>query len=414
MSSYDEAPPPARGRWGRLGDRLRGDATGGLLLVAAALAALVLANSPASAGYHALAATEWGWPEWHLQLTLEQWVSDGLLAVFFFLIGLELKREFSVGALRDARTAIVPIVAALGGVVLPAGIFLAVAAGDPGARPGWAIPVATDIAFAIAILALVGPRLPRALRLFLLTLAVVDDLIGIALIALLSAKAVDLVALGIAGILLCLFGLLAHLARHRLERRPAWALLILLPIALACWVAVHASGIHATIAGVALGLVVPVLSEHQDERHGLAHQFEHALRPLSAGIVVPAFAFFAAGVSVGGVDGLGDLVGQRVFWAIVLALVLGKPLGILAATWLLTRLSSARLDRTVRWRDLAGVGALAGIGFTVSLLIASISFGPASTLDRASIFAVLVGSLVSALVAVALLAPRNRSYRGMS
>lgn len=395
----------------RISQLLRQESTGGILLVVAAALGLIAANSGLSPFYTDLRDAQWGIPALHLELTTGQWVADGLLAVFFFLIGLELKREFVAGDLRQPRTALVPIVAALGGVIVPAVLFLAVAGADPLTRSGWAIPVATDIAFALAVLAIIGSHLPSALRVFLLTLAVVDDLIGIVLIAILSAKDVQWWALAAAIIPLALYAFLTHRWRERFVRHASLTWLALLPLGIVTWYFVHEAGIHATIAGVALGLAVPVLGRTGTPDDGLASSLEHHLRPLSAGVIVPVFAFFAAGVSVGG--DLGELTASPVFVAIVIALVVGKPLGIVSTTWLLTRTRFAQLDPSYRWVDLWGLGALAGIGFTVSLLIASISFDGTSLEARSSTLAVLIASIVAAVLAAAILAPRNRRYRAL-
>ncbi len=405
----------------RLADLLRAESVGGILLVVMAIAGLVIANSPLSGWYFALSSTVIGPAEWHLDLTVAEWVADGLLAVFFFLIGLELKREIVAGDLRHLRRALAPVTAAVGGVVVPVLIFLAIAGSDPLARDGWAVPVATDIAFALAVLAVLGSHLPSALRLFLLTLAVVDDLIGIMLIAVISAKDVDWVSLGIAVGLIAVYGVVAHRWRTAFTRSPVLAWFILLPLGVLAWVFVHHGGIHATIAGVALGMTVPVLAKRSSRSStnpsessdpGLAESLEHHLRPLSAGIIVPLFAFFSAGVVLGAAEGQ-RLISTPLFWGIVFGLVLGKPLGIVGLTWLLSRFRVVSLDPSYRWIDLWGVGALAGIGFTVSLLIANITFDPGSLEQRAATFAILCASAIAALLAASILVGRNRHYRSL-
>lgn len=386
---------------------LRTESVGGLILVGAAIAALFLANSPWSEGYYSLRKTRIGYEPWHLDLTVGAWAADGLLAIFFFLVGLELKREIVIGQLRSARAALVPVVAAIGGVVVPAAIYFGINRGAVGAD-GWAIPTATDIAFAVAVLAVVGSRLPVALRLFLLTLAVVDDLIAILIIAVAYTDQVHATPLIFSVVPLAVFAVLAHRYADWLARTAwaAWA--VLLPIGIAVWGLVHASGIHATIAGVLLGFAIPVRSSGAEP--GMSEQFEHRFRPLSAGLAVPVFAFMAAGVTVAGGSALRDTVTDPIAIGVVVGLLIGKPLGILGATWLTVRFTRSELDPRVRWADLAAVSLLAGIGFTVSLLVAELSFpGRAESLDHAKV-AILVASTVAALVAGSLLAFRNRKH----
>lgn len=379
-----------------------------MLLLLGALVGFVWANSPWAGSYEDLSHVVIGPVELHLNLSVEAWVADGLLAVFFFLIGLELKREIVLGELRNPKTALVPVVAAFGGVLVPAAIFLMVTGGDPSDQAGWAIPVATDIAFALAVLALIGSRLPSALRLFLLTLAVVDDIIGIVLIAVLSASAIHVELLLLALIPLGVIAALAFGLQRQMLAHPALAWL-LLPPALAAWMLVHAGGIHATIAGVLVGLLIPTRTRQGND--GLGPALEHAVRPISAVIVVPVFAMFASGVVLHGESGLETILNEPVFWGVVLGLVLGKPLGIVGSTWLLTRAKFARLDPSLRWIDMIGLGLLAGIGFTVSLLIAGITFVPDTLQASAAALGVLVASLVAALLAAVVLGPRNRHYR---
>jgi NhaA family Na+:H+ antiporter len=396
---------------------LRKETVGGALLVGAALIALIWANSPAAETYFTLRNLRVGIPALHLDLTLGAWASDGLLAIFFFLVGLELKRELLAGELRNPKTAIVPVVAALGGVVVPAIIYVVVNAGDGFSLRGWAVPTATDIAFAVAVLALIGSHLPPALRIFLLTLAVVDDLIAIVIIAVFYTSEIHFIPLAAASIPIAVYALLLHRFRTFFVTRMWAAWVILLPIGVVAWALVHASGIHATIAGVVLGFMVPVLPSRRQisstESTVVAEHFEHRFRPLSAGFAVPVFAFFSAGVTIGGVSGFVDAVTSPVGLGIIAALVLGKPLGIVGATWLSTTLTHARLDSTVKWVDLLGVGVLGGIGFTVSLLVAELSFaGDARTDDTAKV-AILSASLLAALLAAVILGARNRTYKAL-
>jgi NhaA family Na+:H+ antiporter len=418
MTSAPESQRPAilrRSTWAEtqfVADALRTETIGGALLLGAAVIALLFANSPWSDAYSHLQHVEVG-PEWgDLRLSLAHWASDGLLAIFFFVAGLELKREFLVGELRTLSKATVPVVAAVGGVVTPALVFVATVTalgGDGEALRGWAIPTATDIAFALAVLAVIGSHLPSALRSFLLTLAVVDDVIAITIIATFYTSGLKIVPLLVALVPLALF---AALVQRRITQ---WWLL--LPLAFATWALVHASGVHATVAGVLLGLVVPVrarssvpsMSSH-DRRTDVAHRFEHRMRPVSAGVAVPIFAFFASGVSVVG-GGFRAAVQDEVAVGVVAGLVLGKLVGVFGTTWLVARFTRARLDDDLAWRDVAGLSLLTGVGFTVSLLVGELAFGQGSPRDEHVKLAVLLGSLVAALLASVALRVRNLAYR---
>lgn len=385
---------------------LRAETVGGALLLAATVAALGWANSPLADGYFALRDVKIGYAPWHLELSLGHWASDGLLAVFFFIAGLELKREFVAGELRRPAKAIVPVAAAVGGVALPALIYVVLNLGS-GAETlkGWAIPTATDIAFALAVLAVINTHLPAALRTFLLTLAVVDDLIAIGIIAFFYSGGLEPLMLLAAAVPLALF---AVLVQKRIRR---WYLL--LPLAAATWALVHASGIHATVAGVLLAFAVPVEASGKkgEPAAGLAETFEHRLRPLSAGFAVPVFAFFSAGVALGGGEGLGAALRDPVAVGIVLALVVGKTAGVFGTTFLITKTTRARLDDGLAWIDVAGLATLAGVGFTVSLLIAELGFGTGSPHDDHAKVAILAGSLAAAVLAAVVLKARNRHYR---
>jgi len=412
------APAPwtlfSRGSWpeaSRVAELLRRETVGGALLLAATVVALTWANSPWAPGYASLRDTRLGPDALHLDLTLGAWAADGLLAVFFFVAGLELKREFVAGDLRDPRRAALPVFAAVGGMALPALVFVLVnlRTGE-GALAGWAIPTATDIAFALAVLAVVSTHLPIALRTFLLTLAVVDDLLAITIIALFYTRELQPLLLLAALVPLGLFALLVQ------RRIGSWWLL--LPLAGLTWALVHASGVHATVAGVLLGFTVPVLggpaAGGPTVGPGLAEHFEHRVRPLSAGFAVPVFAFFAAGVTVGGPDGLRGALGDPVALGIVAGLVVGKTVGVLASTFLVARFTRAQLDGDLRWVDVLGLSVLAGIGFTVSLLIGELAYGSGSERDDHVKVGVLCGSLLAALVAGVILRLRNRTYRRLA
>ncbi len=399
-----------RGSWGetrRIADILRQETVGGALLLAGALAAMIWANSPWAASYDAVREFTIGPAALHLDLNLATWAADGLLAIFFFVAGLELKREFVAGDLRDVRQAAVPVAAAVGGVIAPALLYLAITRGVEGAAAGWAIPTATDIAFALAVLAVIGRFLPTALRTFLLTLAVVDDLIAIVIIALFYTD--DLVP-GLLAAALVPLAVFTALVQRRV--RSWW---LLLPLAVATWTLVHASGVHATVAGVLLALAVPVVRSEKaggpDAGPGLAEHFEHRFRPLSAGFAVPVFALLSAGVSLGGVSGLGTALSDPVAIGVIAGLVVGKPIGIMLATWLVARFTHADLDEDLGWVDVLGLSVLGGIGFTVSLLIGELAFGIGTDKDDQVKLAVLTGSLAAALLAMVILRLRNRVYR---
>ncbi len=391
---------------------LRTETVGGVILLVAAMAALVWANTPWSDAYFALRDLTIGPSSLHLDLSLGTWAADGLLAIFFFVAGLELKREFLVGELRSKAKAAVPVTAALCGVAVPALVFagFALALGaDSETLRGWAIPTATDIAFALAVLAVVGTHLPSALRSFLLTLAVVDDLVAITIIAVFYTSDLNLAMLGLAMVPLAAFAFLV-------QRRVAhWWLLV--PLAALVWGLVHDSGIHATVAGVLLGLVVPVRPRRSvprvstlDADTDVAHHFEHRLRPLSSGVAVPVFAFFAAGVTFVGND-FGAAMTDTVVVAVVAGLVLGKLVGVFGGTWVVAHFTRAQLDDDLSWWDVLGLSFLAGVGFTVSLLISELAFAnDEERLEHAKI-AVLIGSVLAAGLAAAVLHRRNSVYR---
>ena len=388
----------------RIGEILRKETVGGGLLLLGAVIALAWANSPWSGAYTALSGLVVGPHALHLDLSLSAWAADGLLAIFFFVAGLELKREFVAGDLRSPARAALPVAAAVGGVIVPAVLFLLVTTGAGGnASEGWAIPTATDIAFALAVLAIIGTHLPAGLRTFLLTLAVVDDLIAITIIAVFYTRSLSALPLLLAVVPL---GLFTFLVQRRV--RSWW---LLLPLAAATWVLVHASGVHATVAGVLLAFAVPVVRRSAGPGPGLAEHFEHRFRPLSSGFAVPVFAFFAAGVSIAGGGGVGAALTDPVTVGVVVGLVVGKVIGVLGATYLVQRFTHAELDEGLAWWDVLGLALLSGIGFTVSLLIGELAFGAGSERDGHVKIGILAGSLLAALSATVVLRLRNRTYR---
>lgn len=386
-------------------DTLRSEVLGGGLLLAAAVIAIIWANSPFADSYFSLRDTKIGPESIGFNLTIGAWATDGLLAIFFFVVGLELKREIVAGDLRRPATAIVPIIAAVGGMVVPAIIFLVInATSANGDLNGWAIPTATDIAFAVAILAVVGSKLPTALRAFLLTLAVIDDLLAIIIIAAFYTDSLALIWLVAAVVPIAVFALLV--------RRGITNPFLLVPLGVLAWGFMHASGIHATIAGVALGFTVPAIARKK-ETISLAERFEHVTRPVSSVIAVPVFALFAAGVQLNG-ESLKAAATDPVAQGVALGLVLGKPIGVLLATWLLATFTRAQLAEGIAWADVGALGAVAGIGFTVSLLIGDLAFGAGSASDDHVKAAVLIGSSTAAVIGAILLARRNRHYKKLS
>ncbi|QIX28252.1 Na+/H+ antiporter NhaA [Nocardioides sp. JQ2195] len=374
-----------------VGDFLRKETVGGAVALIAALVAVVWANSAFGHGYEHLREFRIG------PLNVEQWAADGALTLFFFVTGLELKREFLVGSLSKISDAIVPVVAAACGVAVPALIYTVVNVVGDGHVGGWAIPSATDIAFALAVLAIVGSSLPGQLRAFLLTLAVVDDLIVIIIIAAFYAAGFDPWSLVLAGLCFAAYGLLQHL------RVPN--VLPYLPLAIGAWWFTHESGIHATIAGVVLGLLTRVRTDNGEDTSPAEH-IEHVLSPWSAGVAVPFFALMSAGVVIGGGA---ELVTDPVVIGVVLGLVLGKPIGVFGGSWLLTKLTRAEIDKDISWIDVFGVAVLAGVGFTVSLLVSDLSFTGAER--EAAKTAVLCGSLFASVLGATILLRRNRVHR---
>jgi Na+:H+ antiporter, NhaA family len=380
-------PEPDQREASFLGDIFRREAVGGAVALMAAVVGVAWANSAWAASYFELRHVEIG------PLDLEHWAADGALTLFFFVAGLELKRELVIGSLRRPADAAVPVAAAVCGVAVPAALYLAINA-NGGHPEGWAVPAATDIAFALAVLAVVGSNLPTALRAFLLTLAVVDDLIVIVIIAVFFTDSLDLLWLVVA--------LAAMAAWTLLQRARVSTPLVYVPLALIAWWAVHECGVHATIAGVALGLLTRVRHDPGEDTSPAEH-LEHVLSPVSAALAVPFFALMSAGVVL---TGGSELVGDPVFVGVVVGLVVGKPVGVFAGGWLVARFTRAELDPSIGWRDVVGVAVLAGIGFTVSLLVSDLSFdGPQRDAAKT---AVLAGSVISAVLGALVLGHRDR------
>lgn len=367
------------------------ESAGGMALMAAAAAALAVANSP-------LAATYFGALKAHLgPLSLSHWINDGLMAVFFLLVGLEIKREFLEGELATWKSRALPGFAAAGGMAAPAAIYLFVTRHDPALAHGWAIPAATDIAFALGVLALLGPRVPASLKVFLTALAILDDLGAVAIIAVFYTDSLNMLwLLAAGGAIVALVGL------NRLGVRALWPYLL---IGVGLWVATLASGVHATLAGVALALTIPS-GEGEAGDEAPLHRLEHALAPWVAFLVVPIFGFANAGVSLAGV-GL-DALTRPVPLGVAAGLALGKAVGVFGCAALAIGVGLARMPAGANWAQLFGVAVLCGIGFTMSLFIGLLAFGDPALQDQVKI-GVLAGSLASGLAGAALLALASRA-----
>ncbi len=405
------------------------EAAGGIMMLVAAVVALVWANSPFHDGYEQL----WETPLdislgqlVHLDLSLREWVNDGAMAIFFFVVGLEIKRELVQGELRDRRAAALPAIAALGGMVVPALIYTAFNAGTD-ASSGWGIPMATDIAFAVGVISLLGRRVPTGAKLFLLTLAIVDDLGAILVIAIFYTADLAFSWLGVA--------LVALVATYLLRRSDVRSLLPYVVLGLVCWYGLHESGVHATLAGVAFGFLTPswafydphhfprrarrladrvdralagddTTMEHAtseaamrdavrlaSESQSPLQRIEHHLAPWVSFVIVPLFAVANAGVALSG-DALGGALGDRIVLGVALGLLVGKAVGVFGATWLAVHFGVGRLPLRTTWRHVFGLSVCAGIGFTVALFVASLSFTDPATTDLAKI-GILGGSLLA-------------------
>ena len=395
---------PRRGAHSALRDFLHSEAAGGVVLIAAALLAMIVANWPATAhAYEALLHHATG-PVLTPSLgpmTVHLWINDGLMALFFLLVGLEIKREFVDGRLASADRRRLPFIAAVAGMAAPALVFLIVAGAEPGLQPGWAIPAATDIAFAIGVLALLGSRIPSALKLLLTTVAIVDDMGAVAIIAVAYTETIQVFSLAGAGV--------ALLVLYVLNRRKVMALWPYLLVGAALWLFVLQSGVHATIAGVLTAMLIPIRPSPgaPDDATSPLHRLEHALHPWVAFAIVPLFGFANAGVSLAGAS-LGTLAEPLVL-GIALGLFLGKQFGIFGAIWGADRLGIARRPAGVSWAQLYGMALVAGIGFTMSLFIGGLAFADPALIERVKI-GVLAGSIASAMAGVVVLAARGKPH----
>ncbi len=396
-----------------LRDFFRTEAAGGVVLVLTTIVALVWANSVWTQSYFDL---------WHthlsitvgshsIDLTLEEWVNEGLMAVFFLVVGLEIKRELVEGELRDPRTAVLPAIAAVGGMVVPALIYVVANAGGDGIE-GWGIPMATDIAMAIGVISLLGNRVAPSLKLFLLALAIVDDIGAILVIAVFYSDDIDLGALGVA---LVLVGLVALMRWAGVRFVAAYAL-----VAAALWLAIHDAGLHATLTGVILGLMAPTRPHRQRElideealldlstvetaaetatlareSVSVVEWLEHLLHPWTSFLIVPLFALANAGIPITS-RSLSDAASSRITWGIIAGLVVGKLVGVVGAAWLATRLRIGTLPAGATWRGIFGIGALAGIGFTVSIFVAGLAFEEEPILENNAKIGILAASVIAA------------------
>jgi NhaA family Na+:H+ antiporter len=371
------------------------EALGGIGLLFATVAALVWANSPWSDAYESLWEYELtiGIADFAISNTLREWVNDGLMAAFFFVVGVEIKREFVEGELSEPDKARLPVAAAIGGMAIPALIYVAWNPGGSAVR-GWGIPMATDLAFALGVLALLGSRVQRGLKVFLLTLAIVDDIAAIVVIAVFYSEGVDVAWLGGAGLVVAAI----YLARLFGLRHP----IVAVAPALVLWVCFFESGVHATLAGVTLGLLIPARTER--DRRAL-DRIEHDLHPWTSLLVVPLFALANAGIALGP-EALREAASSPITWGVVTGLVVGKIVGIVGVTLIGARLRLGRLPSGVRGRQILGMGAVAGIGFTVSLFVSELAFD-GTQLEQAKL-GILAASVIAALLGISFLLRSTR------
>ena len=408
----------------------RSEVTGSILLLACAVAALVIANSPWAQMYDDLLHTYIGvsWGDASFKLNLHHWINDGLMVIFFFVVGLEIKRELVVGELSSAEKAVLPVAAAVGGMFVPAAMYFAFNTGGPGAS-GWGVPMATDIAFALGVLAIFGTRAPLGLKVFLTALAIADDLGAVVVIALFYTERINVVALAVAVVFLVI---LYPVVRLRVKRRG-----LVLALMVVVWLAIFTSGVHATIAGVLLALVIPVrpkvnprqfvsdaeavlekLKQRQESEscivtdreqlHALEFvhtgsgdalpaglMLEHSLHPVQVWFVLPLFALANAGVRID--SHIGEALANPISLGIIAGLVVGKPIGITLMTWLAVKSGKGFLPQGVNWLQVVGAGCLAGIGFTMSLFIADLAWNDEALIANAKI-GILTASLISGIL----------------
>ena len=367
-------------------DFFKMESAGGIILVIAAAVAMFVANSPLNEMYQGMLHT------YVFGMSVSHWINDGLMAVFFLLIGLEVKRELLEGALKSKETAIFPAIAAVGGMLAPALIYVLFNSSNPEALQGWAIPAATDIAFALGIMALLGNRVPVSLKVFLLALAIIDDLGVVVIIALFYSSDLSTLALTI--------GFIATGVLFMLNNKHVTKLSVYLIVGAILWFAVLKSGVHATLAGVVIGFAIP-LKGNKGEHSPLKH-LEHALHPYVAFAILPIFAFANAGISLEGIS-ISSLTSMLPL-GIAMGLLIGKPLGIFAFSWGAVKLGIAKLPEGVNFTNIFAVSVLCGIGFTMSIFISSLAFGPTNAeFDTFARLGILMGSTTAAILGYILL-----------
>ena len=375
------------------------EASGGILLIGCMVVALAWANSPWSGSYFHLWHTDptFGFAGSLLSKPLHFWINDGLMALFFLLVGLEIKRETLVGELASFRKAALPIAAALGGMIVPAALYFLFNRGGPGAA-GWGIPMATDIAFALGVLALLGDRAPTSLKVFLAALAIADDIGAVLVIALFYTAQISWISIGVGGLVF-----VALIIANRTGLRHP---LIYIVLGIGLWLAFLQSGIHATVAGVLLAIAIPARPSVNAE--SLMLRFEHALMPWNKYVIMPVFALANAGVILG--SGAARSLADPISVGVICGLVLGKPIGIVLFSWLATRSRIAAMLDGISWRQIAGVGLLGGIGFTMSLFIANLAFGDTPALEMAKV-GILAASILSGIAGAVILFRREPRRR---
>ena len=378
--------------FGKIQNFMRLETSGGIILMIAAVFAMIIANTPLATVYDTILGTyiNVGIGSFEIAKPAILWINDGLMAIFFFLVGLEIKREVLVGELSSFDKAILPIMAAIGGMAVPGLIFAIINWGTPENLNGWAIPTATDIAFALGILALIGSRAPVALKIFLLAIAIIDDLGAIVIIAVFYTSELSTHALTIS-----MLGFAAAVALNRMGVQRTAPYLF---VGVVMWVFVLKSGVHATLAGVLIALTIPLKPKEGDE--ALLYKMEHGLHPWVAFLILPVFAFANAGVNFTGI-GIDDLL-QPLTLGIAVGLFLGKQIGVFLATWIGVKSGIARLPENVTWRHVYGVACLTGVGFTMSLFIGSLAFEAPDEMNAVRL-GVVLGSVLSGLFGYVLL-----------
>ncbi len=384
---------------------IKKESSSGIVLIFITILALFLQNSAFSSAYSSFLQThvEIRFGSFEIAKPLYLWVNDGLMAIFFFLIGLEVKREVLEGHLSSMKQAILPIIAAIGGMVVPAIVFALINYGDEFAMRGWAIPTATDIAFALGILSLLGKRVPISLKIFLMALAIMDDLGAIVIIALFYTS--DLSTLSI---IMALFLLVVLFVMNRMgvAKKAAYIL-----VGIVLWVSVLKSGVHATLAGVALAFMIPLKSKRKDQKEfSMLKELEHDLHYWVAFLILPLFAFVNAGVNLDGIS-LDEMLGS-VPLGIMLGLFIGKQLGVFGFSWIAIKLGLAKLPENANWMQLYGVGVLTGIGFTMSLFVDTLAYGETKMFNYADKLAILLGSFLSGIVGYLILRMASKQKSG--